>query len=132
METIKIIETLNAHTVKKPCVKLTVKAIIVAQDGSIATGDNAIRNDVDVCPRVVKNCPTGQGYEMCKSVCNQNEHAEVTAIQNAKKQGMDIQGATLMLTGHTYCCDNCISSMKEAGITKAVCVDSGKEYLFNQ
>lgn len=132
MEIIAISNQLADFSVSRPCLKQTVKAIIVTQDGQRILGSNAINNDVDICPRVVENMPTGEGYHLCKDVCNQNEHAEVTAIQNAKKQGMDIQGATLMLTGHTYCCDNCISSMKEAGITKAVCVDSGKEYLFNQ
>ena len=43
-------------------------------------------------------------------------HAEVNAIRNAKKT--DLTGSELYLTGHTYCCDNCLSEMKAAGIRK--------------
>lgn len=113
--------------ISKPCTKQSVQAAIVSLKNEIVYGDNAIRNDVPVCPRAEQNLPTGVGYELCKSVCNQNEHAEVTAIQNAKEKGICIQGATLYLIGHTYCCDNCKAAMKEAGIVKAICIDSDLE-----
>ncbi len=121
---------LNQFKVLKPCVKQTVKALIVSADGQLTLGSNAINNDVDECPRVEKGCLTGEGYELCKSVCNQNEHAEVTAIQNAKKQNVDLKGATLYLTGHTYFCDNCTNAMREAGIKKAHCYDSDTTVVF--
>lgn len=115
---------LKDFNVANPCVKQTVKALIVSVTGAKVLGSNAINNKVNECPRVVKGCVTGEGYDLCKSVCNQNEHAEVTAIQNAKKANIDLKGSTLYLTGHTYFCDNCTQAMKEAGIKKAVCFDS--------
>ncbi len=128
MQIIAILEQqLNDFQVIKPCIKQTVKALIVSTDNQMVYGSNAINNDVIECPRVIEGCVTGEGYHLCKSVCNQNEHAEVTAIQNAKAQNIDIKGATLYLVGHTYCCDNCKSSMKAAGIIKAVCIDSNLE-----
>lgn len=116
--------SLDNHNVLRPCVKQSVKALIVTPDGQEVFGSNAINNDVEVCPRVTEGCKTGEGYELCKSVCDQNEHAEVTAIQNAQKAGVNIVGATLYLTGHTYFCDNCTNNMRKAGISKAVCYDS--------
>lgn len=125
MEALKVKAILNETVIAKPCVKMTVKAFIVAKDGSTAVGSNSIRNKVDTCPRVERNCPTGEGYELCKSVCDQGEHAEVSAIQNAQSQGIDLTDATLYITGHTYFCDNCIAAMTAAGIKTAHCFDSG-------
>jgi len=118
-------QKLNDFQVSNPCIKQTVKALIVTTDGQEIFGSNAINNEVNECPRVVQGCPTGTGYELCKTVCNQNEHAEVTALQNAKKANVDVTGATLYLTGHTYFCDNCLNNMRKAGLAKAICHDSG-------
>lgn len=116
---------LDSFNVENPCKKQTVKALIVDKNGNQVLGSNAIRNTVDECPRIIEGCQTGEGYHLCKSVCDQNEHAEVTAIQNAKKENIDLKGSTLYLTGHTYFCDNCINAMRNAGIKKAICHDSG-------
>lgn len=121
---------LDNFVVDNPCVKQTVKALIVSVSGQSALGSNAINNVVNDCPRVEKGCKTGEGYELCKSVCNQNEHAEVTAIQNAKKMNIDLKGAKLYLTGHTYFCDNCTNAMREAGIKEAHCYDSNTTVVF--
>jgi deoxycytidylate deaminase len=61
---------------------------------------------------------------MCKQICNQNEHAEVMAIRDAKLRNINTVDAKLYLTGHTYFCDNCINAMKKAGISSAFCHDS--------
>lgn len=111
-----------------PCVKQPVYALIVATNGTHHFGSNWMTNqDVTVCPRVELNCVSGQGYHLCKEVCNQDFHAERFAIQLCTS---DTAGATLYLTGHTYCCDDCIAAMKAAGIAKAIVIDSGKEYIF--
>lgn len=106
MQIISLFEQeLNDFHVSNPCLKQTVKALIVSKDNQMVLGSNAINNDVTSCPRVEKNCKTGEGYDLCKSACNQNEHAEVTAIQNAEKAGIDIRGAKLYLSGHTLMCN---------------------------
>jgi deoxycytidylate deaminase len=130
MEIIAISNQLADFSVDRPCLKQTVKAIIVTQDGQRILGSNAINNDVDICPRVVENMPTGEGYHLCKDVCNQNEHAEVTALQNAKAAGVAVKGATLYITGHTYFCDNCQNEMRKAGIKEAICLDSDVKHSF--
>lgn len=122
---------LDNYSPEKPCLKQSVKALIITKDGKEVYGANDIRNEVTVCPRVEKGCKTGEGYDLCKSVCNQNFHAEVSAIQNAKEKGIDIKGSTLYLVNHTYCCDNCIAKMKIAGIKEAhILLEDGKTHSY--
>ena len=66
---------------------------------------------------------TGEGYELCKSICKQKYHAEVDACLKA---GEAAQGATLILIGHSYCCDDCKRVMKEHGIKEIKIVDLNK------
>jgi len=99
-----------------PCFKQSVEAVIVTKDGQQIAGNNNINNNVGSCPREAQGYQSGEGYHLCKEVCNQNSHAEVTAINSAKEQGIDIEGATLYLRNHTYCCDNCLLEMNNAKI----------------
>jgi len=110
------------------CLKQVVKAVIRTEKGELVFGSNDINVELDSCPRVEKGCKTGEGYELCKKICKQKSHAEITAIQNAKKQGIDIKNGTLFLVGHTYCCENCLDGMKKAGLKKAFVLESEIEY----
>ncbi len=108
------------------CIKQTVVATIITKCGETISGFNGIKNlEITECPRVVANIATGVGYELCKDVCNQVGHAEIEAIKNSK--GYDLTGATMYLTGHTYCCDNCLEAIKNSGISKVYVVS--KEYI---
>lgn len=111
---------LQSYQVNNPCLKQNVKALIVTQSGEEAFGSNHINNQVSSCPRVEQNCKTGEGYHLCKQVCAQGAHAEVDAIENAQKQGLNIEGATLYLMNHYYCCEPCLNAMKSAKISSAV------------
>ena len=112
------------------CVKQTVRAGIRTENGLWAFGSNNIKNeDIIECPRVLQNLQSGEGYELCKDVCGQVGHAEIEAINNAKNMGIDIQDATLFLTGHTYCCDNCLESMKIAGIKNVFILDENDKKI---
>jgi hypothetical protein len=94
------------------CVKQTVTATIT-NNGNKWVGSNVCLTPQDVCPREELNLPTGVGYELCSSVCNQKDHAEVNVLTKAKDGAW---GGHLSLQGHTYCCDNCLSSMQTFGI----------------
>lgn len=61
--------------------------------------------------------PTGIGYELCKSVCQQPTHSEVNAINLA---GDAARGAVLHIEGHTYACEACKSVAEQAGIALIV------------
>lgn len=60
---------------------------------------------------------TGKGYNLCKNICKQHNHAEVDAIQKAGKRA---RNGELFLYGHTYCCDSCKNKMNEMGITEHI------------
>lgn len=93
------------------CAKLEVTAVIVTVNNEIFEGSNWCLNPQDICPRL--GMKTGEGYELCKNVCNQRNHAEIDACIKAGGKAKD---STMYLLGHTYCCDNCKKVMKEYGI----------------
>ena len=99
----------------KACKKLTTLAVIIKAGKVVSFGTNEIENNIDICPRI--NLPTGEGYELCKSVCNQKYHAEERACVVA---GMKAKGGTLYLFGHSYCCDNCKDVMNTYGIKEVI------------
>lgn len=111
----------------KPCLKQQVFAIIKTQRHEYVRGSNYIYSDIIECPR--KDMPSGQGYELCQNICHQKFHAETDAIDRAAKQNLDITGADLYLTGHTYCCNLCIEAMRQAGL-RAYWI-RGVEFLLN-
>lgn len=93
------------------CAKQVVRATLVAADGEVFIGENSCLNPQDVCPR--GDMPSGQGYELCKSVCQQEGHAEVMAILKA---GRKAEGACIYLDGHTYFCQSCQNTASSAGV----------------
>ena len=116
-----------------PCLKQQVYACLETASGERFYGANwMLNNTVTVCPRVTEGCATGTGYELCETVCGQGPdyHAERQAISACLEADADTTGGTVYLTGHTYCCDTCTAAMIEAGITKAVMLDTGEVFNF--
>lgn len=115
-----------------PCIKQSVYAMLVTTSGLEFFGSNwmSTTSGATVCPRVTLNCASGTGYELCTTVCNQEFHAEVSSLHACADAGESAQGATIYLTGHTYCCDNCIAEMTNAGVYQCIVLDSGKVYTF--
>jgi len=102
---------------KNKCAKQEVIAIIKGNSGQFYIGSNSCDRPQEICPRA--DMPTGKGYELCKNICGQNNHAEINACKQAQN---DAKGGTLYLMGHTYCCDNCKKIMNEYGINKIVII----------
>jgi tRNA(Arg) A34 adenosine deaminase TadA len=98
-----------------PCAKQVVVATIVAVDGSYFMSTNYCISAQASCPRT--GMKTGEGYELCKSVCNQPAHAEINTLKAA---GNKAKGGKLYITGHTYACDSCKQAAKEAGIVEII------------
>ena len=97
------------------CAKQLVTATVVAKDGRRFVGTNACAKPQVVCPR--GDMPTGHGYELCASVCEQQGHAEVQALRAA---GSAAVGATVYLQGHDYGCNSCIAALRAAGVAGLV------------
>jgi len=96
------------------CVKQETIAII-ENNSQYWIGSNWCNDAQKECPRT--GMKTGVGYELCKTICGQQNHAEVDACIKA---GENAKGGTLYLLGHTYCCDHCKEVMSEYGIVDIV------------
>lgn len=121
---------------RSTCSRRKYGAIIVQEDEIIATGYNGAprgrKNCLDraVCMRDDLGIPSGERYELCRSV-----HAEANAIISAARR--DMIGATLYLSGidaktgelmdDTIPCSMCRRLIINSGIEKTVCrVKDGK------
>jgi len=107
------------------CAKQTVVAVIV-KGSKLYWGFNACKYPQEKCPR--EGMKSGEGYELCKSICGQSCHAEVAACHSAD---IDAKGGMLYLFGHTYCCPDCIEIMNVYGIKGYKVVDNLGEVLKN-
>lgn len=110
------------------CIRRRFGAVIVKDDRIVSTGyvgaprGRANCCDRGTCFRMENNIPSGQRYELCRSV-----HAEMNAIINASKEEMN--DATLYLVGvendGTYthnanCCAMCKRMIINANIKNVV------------
>ena len=99
------------------CIKQPTAAVVVRKGKIIGRGANAGQK-VEICPRIIHNCPTGTGYEYCKTVCKQEGHAEVMASRDALKNGHNLKGASLYLDGHWWVCEPCWNEIIKNGILR--------------
>lgn len=130
------------------CLRRKYGAIIVLNDEIIATGYNGAPRgrkncpDLGKCLRSTLDIPSGERYELCRSV-----HAEANAIISAARR--DMIGATLYLAGRdaitnefltdTTSCTMCRRLIINSGIIKIVCrigadeivVTNTRDWVFN-
>jgi tRNA(Arg) A34 adenosine deaminase TadA len=92
------------------CAKRRVWAVLTGRSGRQYLGTNDCATPVVVCPRAA-----GEGYEKCKSICNQGSHAEIDAL---RKAGDDARGGTVEIIGHDHACGECVEAMAAAGIVE--------------
>lgn len=108
------------------CVKQSVYACLSLTNGVKVYGQNWQFTEVKECPRVTMGV---SDYTPCETVCNQFTHAERDAIWKAISLGYDVKGATMTLTGHWVCCDDCRSSMKAVGIKEAILINENDKII---
>ena len=120
---------------RSTCLRRMYGAIIVRNDEIISTGYNGAPRgrinctDAGHCARVEMNIPSGERYELCRSV-----HAEANAIISASRR--DMLGATLYLVGRdartrelltdATSCSMCRRQIINAGIAKVI-IRTGKD-----
>ena len=122
---------------RSTCLRRCYGAIVVKSDEIISTGYNGAprgrRNCVDLsyCTREALKIPSGERYELCRSV-----HAEANAIISAARR--DTLGATLymacvapetgeLIPGSTSC-SMCRRLIINAGIRRVVIRDTERDY----
>ena len=126
---------------RSTCLRRHYGAIIVQNDEIVSTGYNGAprgrKNCIDLgyCTREAMNIPSGERYELCRSV-----HAEANAIISASRR--EVLGATLymvcvdpktrtLLAGSTSC-SMCRRLIINAGLEKVVIRTSPTEYTVVQ
>lgn len=123
------------------CLRKCYGAIIVRNDEIVSTGYNGAprgrKNCVDLnyCTREALNIPSGQRYELCRSV-----HAEANCIISASRS--ELLGATLYMackdpaTGElvsgTTSCAMCRRQIINAGIARVVIRETKTDYTVVQ
>ncbi len=122
---------------RSTCMRRKYGAIIVRNDEIISTGYNGAPrgrkncNDLGYCAREALQIPSGERYELCRSV-----HAEANAIISASRR--DMIGATLYLVGRdaktnelsrdAMCCSMCKRQIINAGIATVVVRDTKDDF----
>lgn len=126
---------------RSTCIRRQYGAIIVRSDEIISTGYNGAPRgrqncmDLNCCTREAMQIPSGERYELCRSV-----HAEANAIISAARK--DMLGAVLFLSGREYqsntplydatSCSMCRRLIINAGITKIIARTSPAEYTVTE
>ena len=98
-----------------PCAKQMVTATLVDASGGHHVSTNFCNAPKPTCARA--GMASGEGYDLCKSVCHQSAHAEVNAIRLA---GRKAAGGVLYVEGHVYVCDSCTMAAAGAGVARIV------------
>ena len=127
----------DAVLARSTCMRRKYGAIIVRNDEIISTGYNGAPrgrqncSEVGFCTRDYLSIPSGERYELCRSV-----HAEANAITSAARR--DMLGGTLYLVGRdaktgellrdTMPCSMCKRLIINAGITQVVVSTGADEY----
>jgi deoxycytidylate deaminase len=121
-----------AEQARKDCAgdSLYPVGIVLVKNGEVVAragnGFNRGGGTKHVCPRVVLDCPSGTGYELC-SLHDSIGHAETMLMQVAAEQGIDINGSDTYMFGHWWCCEHCWKSMIDAGVRNVYVVDDAHE-----
>lgn len=93
-------ELAKANAKRATCLRRKFGAVIVKDDVAISMGycgaPRGRKNCIDIgkCLREEQNVPSGQRYELCRSV-----HAEQNAVINAATTGVNVSGGDLYLYG---------------------------------
>ena len=111
---------------RSTCLRRKYGAIIVRNDEIISTGYNGAprgrRNcsDLGGCMREKLGIPSGQRYELCRSV-----HAEANAIISAPRR--DMIGATLYLVGREALSNELMPNAMSCSMCKRTIINAGIE-----
>jgi deoxycytidylate deaminase len=98
-----------------PCAKRQVICYLYIQgyEQFAVRGENDCANPQPTCPRL-----PGEGYEKCRSICRQEDHAEMMALRKARELGYDLKDASATISGHYWICEPCGRALLDAGISK--------------
>jgi deoxycytidylate deaminase len=104
--------------------------VVIVRDGRVLVeaGNGFCRGSgaAHICPRVVLECPSGTGYELC-ALHDAPGHAEQMAVDTARRGKIDLRGADAYLYGHWWACEPCWNALIGAGIRDLYVADDAHE-----
>lgn len=100
-----------------PCAKVVVTATLVTVNGNQYIGSNHCLTPQKVCPRDTQGYPSGQGYHLCKEICNQPAHGEVNAINFANSIEENASKGAVIHVDYSWICGACSKTAEEFGAT---------------
>lgn len=109
------------------CLRRRFGAVIVKDDQIVSTGyvgaPRGTKNccDIGSCPREEANIPSGERYELCRSV-----HAEQNAIINAARAGVSLLGGTIYIYGENVS-DGQVADADPCKLCKRYIINAGLE-----
>lgn len=95
------------------CAKKIVRCVIITKDGETFYGENSCNKPQVECPRT-----EGEGYDKCKDICMQEDHAEIRALREARF--IDISGSTAIITGIDHLCKPCARALSDKGVAEII------------
>ena len=111
---------------RSTCLRRCYGAIIVKNDEIVSTGYNGAPRgrkncmDLGYCTREALNIPSGERYELCRSV-----HAEANAIISASRR--DMVGGTIYLVGRNAATGELLSDATSCSMCRRLVINSGLE-----
>lgn len=112
-----MVEAAKAREVNSGDPSYPVGAVMVKDGKIIARAGNGYNQgrQTHICPRLVLECPSGTGYDLC-TLHDSPGHAEQMCVDQAREEGIDTQGADLYMYGHWWACEPCWNKMIDAGV----------------
>lgn len=101
---------------KSRCQDKTIVAVL-RSNGRVFLGINGISENMTYCPRNVMEMGVNQGYSMCRSICRQESHAEVDAIDTWLRNSTADDTAEISIYGTGKICDNCMALLQKFNVS---------------
>ena len=119
-----MLEAANAREIHSGDPSYPVGGVLVKDGRIIARAGNGYNQgrQTHICPRLVLECPSGTGYDLC-TLHDSPGHAEHMCVDQARKAGEDTQGADMYMYGHWWACEPCWNKLIEAGIRDVYLTD---------
>lgn len=114
----------DAALQRSTCLRRKYGAIVVSDDEILATGYNGAPrgrlncSDLGRCAREELNIPSGERYELCRSV-----HAEANAIISAARR--DMLGGTLYLVGRSAANNEYVKDATPCAMCRRLIINAG-------
>jgi dCMP deaminase len=116
---------------RSTCLRRQYGAIIVKNDEIVATGYNGAPrgrkncDDMGSCKRELLEIPSGERYELCRSV-----HAEMNAIISAARD--QTIGSVLYLAGRDYKTGELLTNTTPCSMCRRVIINAGIEKVISR